>query len=88
MAFAPDGTLYFIDIHFTCTGPLTGCGSANYGGRVMKVAFTNGQPAAPVAIATGSDFPTSVMVCVPAKATLQARPASADPAGPERRQHR
>ncbi len=33
----------------------------------MKVTFTNGQPSAPVAIATGFDFPTSVTVCVPAK---------------------
>ena len=67
MAFAPDGTLYFIDIHVTCSGPLTGCGPANYGGRVMRVTFTNGQPSTPVAIATGFDFPTSVTVCVPSK---------------------
>ncbi len=40
MAFAPDGTLYFVDIHITCTGPLTGCGPASYGGRVMRVTFT------------------------------------------------
>ena len=26
MAFAPDGTLYFIDIHVVCKGLLTGCG--------------------------------------------------------------
>ena len=44
MAFAPDGTLYFIDIHVACKGLLTGCGPAAYGGRVMKVTFTNGQP--------------------------------------------
>ena len=31
MAFAPDGTLYFIDIHVACTGPLTGCGPATTG---------------------------------------------------------
>jgi hypothetical protein len=67
MAFAPDGTLYFIDIHVACSGPLTGCGPANYGGRVMRVTFTNGQPSAPVAVATGFDFPTSVTVCVPSK---------------------
>ena len=66
MAFAPDGTLYFIDIHIACKGPLTGCGPADYGGRVMKVTVTNGQPATPVAVATGFDFPTSVTVCVPA----------------------
>ncbi len=66
MAFAPDGTLYFIDIHIVCTGPLTGCGPGNYEGRVMRVTFTDGQPATPVAVATGFDFPTSVTVCVPA----------------------
>ena len=66
MAFAPDGTLYFIDIHIACKGLLTGCGPASYGGRVMKVTFTNGQPSTPVAVATGFDFPTSVTVCVPA----------------------
>ena len=67
MAFAPDGTLYFIDIHIACTGPLTGCGPANYGGRVMRVTFANGQPSAPVTVAGGFDFPTSVTVCVPAR---------------------
>jgi hypothetical protein len=67
MAFAPDGTLYFVDIHIVCKGLLTGCGPAGYGGRVMKVTVTNGQPAAPVAVAGGFDFPTSVTVCVPAK---------------------
>jgi hypothetical protein len=66
MAVAPDGTLYFIDIHVVCKGLLTGCGPGNYGGRVMKVTDTNGQPSAPVAIATGFDFPTSVTLCLPA----------------------
>jgi len=66
MAFAPDGTLYFIDIHIACTGTLTGCGPATYGGRVMKVTFSDGQPSTPVAIASGFDFPTSATVCVPA----------------------
>jgi hypothetical protein len=66
MAFAPDGTLYFVDIHIACTGPLTGCGPASYGGRVMRVTFSGGQPSAPVTVAGGFDFPTSVTVCVPA----------------------
>ncbi len=66
MAFAPDGTMYFIDIHVACKALLTGCGPADYGGRAMKVTFTNGQPSTPVAVATGFDFPTSVTVCVPA----------------------
>jgi hypothetical protein len=65
MAFAPDGTLYFVDIHVACTGVLTNCGPANYGGRVMRVTVTDGQPSTPVAVATGFDFPTSVTVCVP-----------------------
>ncbi len=67
LAFAPDGTLFFVDIHVACTGTLTNCGPADYGGRVMKVTFDHGQPSTPVAIATGFDFPTSVTVCVPAK---------------------
>ena len=70
MAFAPDGTLYFVDIHIACTGPLTGCGPARYGGRVMRVTFTNGQPSTPVTVAGGFDFPTSVTVCVPAQDAL------------------
>jgi hypothetical protein len=67
MAVAPDGTLYFVDIHIACKGLLTGCGPASYGGRVMRVTLTNGQPGAPVAVAGGFDFPTSVTICVPAK---------------------
>lgn len=67
MAFAPDGTLYFIDIHVVCKGFLTGCGPGNYEGRVMRVTVTNGQPSAPVTVASGFDFPTSVTVCVPSK---------------------
>ncbi len=63
MAFAPDGTLYFVDIHIHCRGPLTGCGPTPQGGRVMKVVFTHGAPGAPTPIATGLDFPTSVTVC-------------------------
>lgn len=69
IAFAPDGTLYFADIHLTCKGPLTDCGPASKAGRVMRVTFTNAQPNPPVAIGTGFDFPTSVTVCVPTRRT-------------------
>ena len=69
MAFAPDGTLYFIDIHVVCKGLLTGCGPGGNEGRVMRVTFSNGQPSTPAVIAGGFDFPTSVTVCVPAKQT-------------------
>jgi hypothetical protein len=65
MAFAPDGTLYFIDIHVVCKGVLTGCGPGDYLGRAMKVTVANGQPSPPVVVAGGFDFPTSVTVCVP-----------------------
>ena len=53
--------------HRLLDGLLTGCGPANYGGRVMKVTFTEGRPSTPIAVATGFDFPTSVTVCVPSK---------------------
>jgi hypothetical protein len=68
MAFAPDGTLYFIDIHVACSSGLSGCGPADYGGRVMKITFADGQPATPEVVAAGFDFPTSVTICDPAKA--------------------
>ncbi len=68
MAFAPDGTLYFIDIHITCKDNMigNGCGPANYGGRAMKVTFSHGVPSTPTVVHAGFDFPTSVTVCVPA----------------------
>ncbi len=67
MAFAPDGTLYFVDIHITCQdNQLSNCGPTSYEGRVMRVTFTNGQPSTPSTVAGGFDFPTSVTVCVPA----------------------
>ena len=66
MAFAPDGTLYFIDIHVVCKGLLSGCGPGGNEGRVMRVTMTNGQPGTPVTVLGGLDFPTSVTVCVPA----------------------
>ena len=64
LAFAPDGTAYFVDIHIACQGVLTNCGPASKAGRVMKVTFTNGLPNPPTPIATALDFPTSVTVCV------------------------
>ena len=67
IAFAPDGTLYFVDIHITCTSGLSGCGPQSYGGRIMRVTFADGQPSKPDTVAGGFDFPTSVTVCVPAR---------------------
>ncbi len=67
LAFAPDGTLYFIDIHIACKNNVLGdgCGPADYGGRLMKVTFANHVPSAPTVLNAGFDFPTSVTVCVP-----------------------
>jgi hypothetical protein len=68
LVFAPDGTLYFIDIHVTCKDNMVseGCGPADYGGRAMKVTFSGGRPSVPTVVHAGFDFPTSVTVCVPA----------------------
>lgn len=63
IAFAPDGTLYVVDIHIMCQGGLSNCGPETNAGRVMKVTFTGGKPDTPVPIATGLNFPTSVTVC-------------------------
>lgn len=67
MAFTPDGTLYFVDIHIACkTGTLSHCGPAGGKGRVLRVTFgPNGQPnLPPTVIDTGFTFPTSVTLCV------------------------
>lgn len=65
MAFAPDGTLYFVDIHLQCTGVLQNCGPENMNGRVLRITFADGQPSAPTVVAGDFDFPTSVTICVP-----------------------
>ena len=67
LAFAPDGTLYFTDIHITCSGVLTNCGPASKAGREMRVPMDGAQPGTPVAVATGYDFPTSVTTCDPTR---------------------
>ena len=70
LAFAPDGTLYFVDIHIACKDKtLNDCGPVDNGGRIMKVTFPSGKPAAPVAVASGFNFPVSVTVCVPSVET-------------------
>jgi hypothetical protein len=67
-AFAPDGTLYFVDIHIQCSAPLVDCGPTNGEGRVMRVRFgADGRPRAPETLADGFSFPTSATVCVPAE---------------------
>ena len=62
IAFAPDGTVYAVDIHIHCTAPLVGCGPASGGGRVLRI-----DPGADkfAVVAQGYNFPTSVTVCTP-----------------------
>ncbi len=68
MAFAPDGTLYFIDIHITCDGTLTNCGPTDYAGRLMSVTFGPGRtPRPPTTVSAHYAFPTSVTICVPSR---------------------
>ena len=76
LAYAPDSTMYFVDIHLHCGPGLTDCGPATKGGRVLKVTFANGQPQTPTTIATGLDFPTSATVCVPGEQTCPVPRAS------------
>lgn len=78
LAFAPDGTLYFVDIHIQCkTGASAqglDCGPAENGGRVMKVVINAGAPGPPTALDSGLNFPTSVTVCVPNKGVVCPEP--------------
>jgi hypothetical protein len=68
MAFAPNGTLYFIDIHIVCSGILSNCGPQDFHGRLMKVTFGAGKtPSLPVTIADHFAFPTSATICVPSQ---------------------
>jgi hypothetical protein len=64
IAFAPDGTLYLVDIHIVCSAPLVGCGPASRGGRELRISFDGTQPEPAVVYDSGLDFPTSVTVCV------------------------
>jgi hypothetical protein len=70
LAIAPDGTVYFADIHVKCGA--RGCGPTSRGGQVLKVTFVNGAPQAPTVVATGLDFPTSVTLCDTARTTCPA----------------
>jgi hypothetical protein len=81
LAVAPDGTLYFIDIHIVCRGSgLVDCGPQTAHGRVMRVTFQpGGQPNPAQAIATGFDFPTSVTICVEGGARICPFPAHRTP---------
>ncbi len=84
MAFAPDGTLYFVDIHIHCSGSdFTGCGPQNKLGRIYRVRFGPGnKPEAPQVISTGYEFPTSVTICVPSDPAEQPCPFPLHPTPP------
>jgi hypothetical protein len=65
LAFAPDGTLFFVDIHLLI-GP-GGIGPASGQGALYQVTFSQGLPSALAQIASGLDYPVSITTCVPAK---------------------
>jgi hypothetical protein len=65
LAFATDGTLFFIDIHLQ-VGP-DGIGAGSGIGALYQVTFSSGVAAPPRAIASGLDYPVSVTTCTPAK---------------------
>lgn len=81
IAFAPDGTLYVVDIHIVCSAPLVNCGPASKGGRVLRVTFHDGQPNPTETIASGIDFPTSVTVCVRGQRNRCPAPPHGDDSG-------
>ncbi len=62
LAFAPDGTLFFVDIHVQCNAK--GCGPTDHGGNLYRVTFGPGRaPSAPEKLATGMEFPVGVTTC-------------------------
>jgi hypothetical protein len=71
LAFAPDGILYFADIHIACSS--SGCGPATNEGQILKVTFTQpgSIPSAPTAVNTEPlNFPVSVTACTPSPTTV------------------
>jgi hypothetical protein len=96
-AFAPDGTLYFADIHITCVSPPSegnpssalGCGPANNQGQLMKVTFSavGSVPSVPVAVNTKPlNFPVSVTACTPSAARVCPAPTG-QPVGGDGAEH-
>jgi hypothetical protein len=65
IAFAPDGTLFFIDIHLVA-GP-GGIGPEDGQGGLYEVTFSSGVPSAPTKIASGFSYPVSVTTCAPSE---------------------
>jgi hypothetical protein len=65
LAFAADGTLFFVDIHLSAgTG---GIGSSDGQGGLYEVTFTSGVPSVPTKVVPGLYYPVSVTTCTPAK---------------------
>ena len=65
ISITASGDVFFIDIGLTCNS--SGCDTVDDGGNLYKVSFANGMLSAPVKIATGLNFPTSVTVCDPSE---------------------
>src|SRR5581483_2648993 len=65
LAFAADGTLFFVDIHLSVGSG--GIGSSDGQGGLYEVDFTNGVPGVPTQVVGGLYYPVSVTTCTPAK---------------------
>ena len=78
IAFAPDGTLYVVDIHIECKSGASSagldCGPTTGGGRLLRFTFDHGRPSPPQVLARGLDFPTNVTVCVADARTVCPQP--------------
>lgn len=72
LAVAPDGTVYFVDIHVQCQA--NGCGPVSHAGAIFRVRVTGGTPQPPERVAGGYDFPTSVTICEPRHTTCPTPP--------------
>jgi hypothetical protein len=78
LAFTPDGTLYFIDIHVAAQ-PNGGFGPVDGGGGLMQVTFGPGSTPSVSRVAGGMSFPTSVTAC---DGSHQTCPAPTEDHGP------
>jgi len=66
LGVAPDGTLFFVDVHLTPNS--SGIGPADGQGGVYQVTFSAGVPSTPTSIASGLFYPVSITTCTPGRA--------------------
>ena len=71
LAFAPDGTLFFVDTHLSvgvnAETASFGIGPQDGAGALYEVTFDNGVPGVPRKVYGGESYPVSVTTCTPSK---------------------